>query len=313
MPKFQVDIDKVVGYKYPPLKVSFNKRDLILYALSIGIKDDELKYLYELDKNFTPFPTYPVVLNLKGNSPDVNLFAETVNFGNPIPGLPDIDPNRIIHGEQKIEILNPLPTSGEFEIHGKINGVYDKGSGLLIERTNTLVDAKTGKEYCIMTFQSFNVGYGGFGGPKGSKSPNYKPPKDKKSDAIDVLQTSKDQAILYRLSGDYNPLHIDPTIAPKLGFEKPILHGLCSYGIASHAIVKHLANNNPELLKSISVRFNAPVYPGETLETYMWKVPSEKLNETNVIFITKVKERDIIVLSNGLAVLKNPGKSNAKL
>jgi peroxisomal enoyl-CoA hydratase 2 len=107
-------------------------------------------------------------------------------------------------------------------------------------------------------------------------------------------------------------LKIDPTIAPKLGFERPILHGLNTYGIAAHAIVKQLANNKPELLKSISARFTAPVYPGDTLETYMWKVPGEKPDETNVIFITKAKERDVIVLGNCLAVLKN-GKSNAKL
>ncbi|GBC06075.1 hypothetical protein RclHR1_06600009 [Rhizophagus clarus] len=310
--KIQVDINKAVGHKYPPQKVSFNKRDLILYAISIGVKDNELKYVYELDKNFTPFPTYPTVLFLKGDSSDVNSFAEAINFGGPTPGLPDMDPNRMVHGEQKIEILNPLPTSGEFELHRKLNGVYDKGSGILLENSYVLVDPKINKEYCIITTQSFVVGYGGFGGPKGQKSPNYKQPKDKKPDAVDIFLTSKNQAILYRLSGDYNPLHIDPTIAPRIGFERPILHGLNTYGIAAHAIVKHLVNNNPELLKSISARFTAPVYPGDTLETYMWKVPGENQDETNVIFVTKVKERNVIVLSNGLAVLKN-GKSNAKL
>jgi len=223
-----------------------------------------------------------------------------------------MDPNRIVHGEQKIEILSPLPTSGEFEIRSKLSGVYDKGSGILLENTNTRVDPKTDKEYCVMTVQTFVIGYGGFGGPKGQKNPSYKPPKDKKPDAIEVFPTSKNQAILYRLSGDYNPLHIEPTIAPRLGFEKPILHGLCTYGFAAHAIVKHLANNNPELLKSISARFTAPVYPGDTLENYMWRLPGEKPDETNVIFFTKVKERDVIVLGNGFAVLKN-GKSNAKL
>ncbi|PKY43305.1 Thioesterase/thiol ester dehydrase-isomerase [Rhizophagus irregularis] len=312
MPKFQVDVNKAVGHQYPPQKVSFNKRDLILYALSIGVKEDEFKYLYELDKNFTPFPTYPVVLFLKGDSPDVNLFAETINISGPTPGLPDMDPNRIVHGEQKIAILNQLPTSGEFELRSKLSGVYDKGKGILLERTYTLVDPKIDKEYCVLTTQSFVIGYGGFGGSKGQISPSYKPPKDKKPDVVDVCSTSKNQAILYRLSGDYNPLHIDLKVAPKLGFERPILHGLCSYGIAAHAIIKHLANNNPELLKSISVRFTAPVFPGDTLETLMWKVPSEKSDEINVIFITKAKERDSIVLGNGLAILKND-KINAKL
>ncbi|CAI2163673.1 2606_t:CDS:2 [Funneliformis geosporum] len=306
MPKFSVDVNKAVGHRFTPQKVSYNKRDLILYALSIGIKD-ELNFLYELDKNFTPFPTYPVGLQLKGDSSDVNLFAETVNAGGPIPGLPEMEPNKMIHGEQTIEILNPLPTSGEFEIHCKVNGVYDKGSGMLLERVNTMVDPKTGKEYCVMTIQTFIIGYGGFGGPKGQKGPSYKPPKDKKPDAIDSSPTSSTQALLYRLSGDYNPLHADPTIAPKVGFERPILHGLCSFGYAAHAIVKHLANNDPKLFKSISVRFTAPVYPGDTLETHMWKVPGENPNETNVVFITKAKERDTIVLANGFGVLKNFG------
>jgi peroxisomal enoyl-CoA hydratase 2 len=112
-----------------------------------------------------------------------------------------MEPNRIIHGEQKIEILNQLPTSGEFELRGKLTGVYDKGSGILCERTSILVDPKTDKEYCVITTQSFAVGYGGFGGPKGQKSPSYKPPKDKKPDAVGIFSTSKNQAILYRLSG----------------------------------------------------------------------------------------------------------------
>lgn len=138
---------------------------------------------------------------LKGDSPDVNLFAETINISGPTPGLPDMDPNRIVHGEQKIEILNQLPTSGEFELRSKLNGVYDKGKGILLERTYTLVDPKIDKEYCVITTQTFVVGYGGFGGSKGPKSPSYKPPKDKKPDAVDVYSTSKNQAILYRLSG----------------------------------------------------------------------------------------------------------------
>ena len=131
----------------------------------------------------------------------MNLFAEAIKFGGSTPGLPDIDPNRIVHGEQRIEILNPLPTSGEFELRSKLSGVYDKGSGMLLERINTLVDPKTDKEYCVMTVQTFIVGYGGFGGPKGQKSPSYNPPKDKKPDAVEVLSTSQNQAILYRLSG----------------------------------------------------------------------------------------------------------------
>ena len=141
------------------------------------------------------------MLDLKGDSSDVNLFAETVKFGGPVPGLPEMDPNRVINGGQSIEILNPLPTSGELEIHSKLNGVYDKGSGILLERINTMIDPKTGKEYCVMTLKTFVLGYGGFGGPKGKKSPSHEPPKDKKPDAIDVSPTSPTQALLYRLSG----------------------------------------------------------------------------------------------------------------
>ncbi|CAG8519333.1 3353_t:CDS:2 [Paraglomus occultum] len=299
MSKVKVEPQKALGYQFPIQKVSYNKRDIILYALSIGCEADELRYTYELDKQFAPFPTYPIVLSLKGNTNDVNLFAERTKFGGPIPGLPPLDPNKMIQGEQSLEVLNKLPVEGEFDLQTTVTGIYDKGSGLVFELTSVLIDPNTKVQYAKTRSQTFVIGYGGFGGPKGGKSLSYSPPKNKAPDAVVSAKTLATQALLYRLSGDYNPLHADPTIGAELGFGGVILHGLCTFGHAAHAILKTLGNNDPSRLVSITGRSSVPVYPGDTLDTYMWK-----LGEGKVVYLVKVRERDVIVLTNGLAVLK---------
>ncbi|RUS34206.1 HotDog domain-containing protein [Jimgerdemannia flammicorona] len=336
----EFDLSKAVGYQNHPAKVAYNRRDLLLYALSIGIDADELNYLYELDPNFTPFPTYPLVLQLKGNTFDVNSYAAISADQGTVPGVPPFDLNRLVHGEQYLEVLRKLPHEGNFDLKNEVLGVYDKGSGLVIERCLTMVDAK-GVEYVKMITKVFVIGYGGWGGPKGPKSVTRTLP-NRATDAVEVTTTSRNAALLYRLSGyahnsllasqilvvfcsshpwpvaytisplcsDYNPLHADPTIAPKIGFERAILHGLCSYGTAAHAIVKHLAANDSDRFVSIDARFAKPVYPGDTLETHMWKVDGAPAGHEHVYFIVKVKERDVVVISNGLVVLrKGDGKS----
>lgn len=146
-------------------------------------------------------------------------------------------------------------------------------------------------------------------GPKGPKAVSYNPPK-RNPDAIETFKSNVNQAILYRLSGDYNPLHIDTDLAPKVGFPKPILHGLCTYGACGHSIIKALANNDPTRFKSIEGRFASPVFPGETIEIYMWKAEAKDPKTEGVIFVAKVKERDVVVLNNGYAVLyKNAPES----
>ncbi|KAG9319371.1 hypothetical protein KVV02_003014 [Mortierella alpina] len=297
----QVDVSKAVGFKQPPQKVVYTSRDLMLYAISIGIKQDELKYLYEKEPGFAAFPTYPLVLGLKRDNHGVSEYSGS---GGNVPGIPEFDPNRLVHGDQSLEVHRPLPLGGEFELHTTVTGVYDKGKGMIIENTTKMVDPKDpSKPYSSMKGSAFVRGYGGWGGPKGPKQESYEPPKDKAPDAISEDKTNNDLAILYRLSGDYNPLHIDPKIAPRVGFKKPILHGLCTYGHAAHAVVKTFGASNPESLKSITGRFTAPVYPGDTLVTKMWKVPANAKDQEKIIFQVVAKESGQVVINGGCALL----------
>ncbi|KAI8379346.1 HotDog domain-containing protein [Radiomyces spectabilis] len=307
---FKVDVSKAVGHEFSPEKVSCNRRDFLLYALGVGVKEDELKYLYELDANFGPLPTYPLVLTLKGDSGDVNLFKERVQSGGALPGMPRYDPNKIVHGEQSLEVINPFPLQGgDFTAKKTCTGVYDKGSGMVIETTIDLYGVQDNVHYTRMVSKSFVRGYGGWNGPKGPKAVTYAPPK-RNPDAVETFATAVNQALLYRLSGDFNPLHADVELAPKVGFPKPILHGLCTYGACGHAILKALANNDPNRFKSIEARFASPVFPGETVEIYMWKVDSQDPKTDGVIFAAKVKERDVVVINNGYCQLyKEPRAS----
>ncbi|KAG0196461.1 hypothetical protein BGX28_010088 [Mortierella sp. GBA30] len=307
----QVDVSKAVGFKYKPQKVVYTSRDLLLYAISIGVKQDELKFLYENEPDFAAFPTYPLVLGLKKNTHGVSVYG---GGDEPIPGIPAFDPNRLVHGDQSLEIHRPLPLGGEFELHTTVTGVYDKGKGMIIERTTKMVDPKEpSKPFSSMKGSVFVRGYGGWGGPKGPKQDPFEPPKDKGPDAVHEDKTNDDLAILYRLSGDYNPLHIDPKIAPRVGFKKPILHGLCTYGHAAHAVVKSLGQSNPDALKSITGRFTAPVYPGDTLVTKMWKVPSDAKDQEKIIFQVLVKETGQFVINGGCVVLWSDKALQSKL
>eukprot|EP00999_Lentomonas_sp_LEN2_P003107 NODE_958_length_1093_cov_63.995859_g914_i0.p1 GENE.NODE_958_length_1093_cov_63.995859_g914_i0~~NODE_958_length_1093_cov_63.995859_g914_i0.p1 ORF type:complete len:308 (+),score=71.00 NODE_958_length_1093_cov_63.995859_g914_i0:75-998(+) len=299
MSKPQVDQAKAMGYETAPQAVAYNKRDLLLYAKGVG--ETDLRYTYENTPGFSALPTYPVVLGLKGDSQDIVPFGvskkksdkKSADVTRGIPGIPKYDPNMILHGEQSIEILNPLPLEGNFQLKGKIIGVYDKGKGMLMQSESTMVDAN-GKAYCKLVSGTFIRGLGGFGGIKQPKEVVYKPPK-RNPDFVEEFKTSPDQAQLYRLSGDYNPLHVDPAVAKKVGFPAPILHGLCSLGIAGRAVLKHCCNYDASRFRSLKVRFATPVFPGETLVTEMWK------EEGKIIFQTKVKERNVICISNAVA------------
>ncbi|GAN03398.1 peroxisomal multifunctional enzyme [Mucor ambiguus] len=300
---FKVDVDKAVGHVFESEKVVCNRRDFLLYALGVGVKENELKYLYELDKDFAPLPTYPLVLLLKGDDYNVNLFKERAQGKGTLPGMPPYDPNKIVHGEQSLQVHKVFPIDGGvFSAKKTCTGIYDKGSGMVIETTVDLYDEHEKIHYCSMVSKSFVRGYGGWNGPKGPKGVSYPPPK-RNPDAVEVFASTPSQALIYRLSGDYNPLHADTALAPTIGFPKPILHGLCTYGACGHSIIKALADNEPTRFKSIEGRFASPVFPGETIEIYMWKVDDKDPKVQGVIFVAKVKERDIVVLNNGYATL----------
>ncbi|KAJ3102887.1 hypothetical protein HDU96_009474 [Phlyctochytrium bullatum] len=301
------DPAKFKGYQYPDKPVAYNTRDLILYALGIGVSD--LRYTYELDKKFAAFPTYALVLGLKGDHQSVNSYAEMSKGSFDIPGFPKIDLNKLVHGDMSYELLAPLPTQGgKFTLKSNLAGVYDAGKGMVIEIESFLVD-QSGTKLARMVSSAFVIGAGGFGGGK-------RPPPAlfaaKPSRAPDFTSTSvlrPDQALLYRLSGDYNPLHADPSIGKRLGMKGAFLHGLCTMGFASAAVVKEVAGGDGSGFVAVAGRFASPVYPGETLTTRMWKVAEEN-GVVTVAYEAAVGER--VVIAGGVVKLKVPA-AGAKL
>ncbi|XP_074527181.1 peroxisomal multifunctional enzyme type 2 [Halichoeres trimaculatus] len=274
---------EAVGQKIPATTFDFSHVQCILYALGVGMSTqdpDHLRFLYENHPDFGALPTFGVIPSQ----------AAMMEGGlSSVPGL-NIDLTRVLHGEQYLELFKPLPTSGKLISQATVADVLDKGSGALI-----LLDVNTyhGDELiCFNQFSVFVVGAGGFGGKRASeKAKAALPPPNRAPDAVVIDSTTKDQAALYRLSGDWNPLHIDPDFAAMGGFKAPILHGLCSFGFAARHVLKHFAANDPSRFKAIKVRFVKPVQPGQSLQTEMWK-------EGNRIHIQcKVKETDAVVLS----------------
>lgn len=199
-------------------------------------------------------------------------------------------------GEQYLEIKKPLPCSGTLTSVAKVKNIYDKGKGALVVISSTTKD-QNGTELCYNESSLFIRGIGGFGGDKGPSGNDNVPP-ERKPDAVHSDKTTTNQALLYRLCGDLNPLHADPSMASIGGFEKPILHGLCTMGHAARAVLKHFCDNNPDLFKSMKVRFSRHVFPGETIITEMWKV-----SPTKIVFQCRVAEREGVVLSNSYVEL----------
>ncbi|XP_053182029.1 peroxisomal multifunctional enzyme type 2 [Scomber japonicus] len=287
---------EAVGQKLPPTTFSFTHTQCILYALGVGMstKDpDHLRFLYEGHSDFSCLPTFGVIPS-QAAMMDGGLAS--------IPGL-NIDFTQVLHGEQYLELYNPLPTSGQLTSEATIADVLDKGSGAVI-----LLDVNTYNGDELISYNQFSVfvvGAGGFGGKRTSeKAKAPLPPPKRAPDAVVIDSTTRDQAALYRLSGDWNPLHIDPSFAAMGGFKSPILHGLCSFGFAARHVLKQYANNDPSRFKAIKVRFVKPVMPGQSLQTEMWK-------EGNRIHIQcKVKETDAVVLSGAYVDLHGASEAS---
>jgi len=267
-----------------PVPYSYTERDIILYNLGVGANEKELQWTYEGDDEFAALPTFGVIPQFPASS------------GVPLDWLPNFNPAKLLHGEQYLSIKAPIPTSGELVSEARILEVLDKGKAAAITSIVETRDAKTG----ILIFENqstvFIRGAGGIGGKRagndrGAASAANVPPK-RKPDVTTEEKTSTSQAALYRLSGDANPLHILPEFAAIGGFDQPILHGLCTMGIASKHVLKAFGP-----YKDIKVRFAGVVYPGETVETEMWKEGSK------VLFSAKVKERNSVVLAAAAATL----------
>ncbi|EPQ50563.1 multifunctional beta-oxidation protein, partial [Gloeophyllum trabeum ATCC 11539] len=290
--------------------VAWNKRDLLLYAVGIGAKKDDFPFLILsgcVDKSWAPFPTYPVVLGLKGEDQDVNLFSERSKMEG-TPGLPAFNPNRVVHGSQFIEILKPLPpvSGAGWKLKQRICGVHENSkwqSGIIVDAENILTDSN-GTAYAKLyaTGQKFDKVIAG--------PPQAKPiPKDRKPDWVVTDQTTPEQAIVYRLSGDYNPLHIDPKIGQAGGFGGCILHGLSTYGFAARALLSAIGGNDPHALKFYGCRFTSPVKPGDALETSAWEVGPGPDGTVEVSFVTKNLTSGKVALGGGIAYIKKVEKS----
>ncbi|PNJ80391.1 HSD17B4 isoform 9, partial [Pongo abelii] len=287
-----------IGQKLPPFSCAYTELEAIMYALGVGasIKDPkDLKFIYEGSSDFSCLPTFGVIIGQK--SMMGGGLAE-------IPGL-SINFAKVLHGEQYLELYKPLPREGKLKCEAVVADVLDKGSGVVI-----IMDVYSYSEkelICHNQFSLFLVGSGGFGGKRTSDKvkvavaiPNRPP------DAVLTDTTSLNQAALYRLSGDWNPLHIDPNFASLAGFEKPILHGLCTFGFSARHVLQQFADNDVSRFKAIKARFAKPVYPGQTLQTEMWK------EGNRIHFQTKVQETGDIVISNAYVDLAPTSDASAK-
>jgi acyl dehydratase len=282
-----MDANKVLNWKFPEIVHAYTEKDTMLYALGLGCGSqtgdaDDLKYVYE--EGLLALPTMAVVLASPGNW--LGSKESTVDY------------TKVLHGEQYLTLHRPIPPSGTVVGRGRIVDLLDKGKdkGAVLYAERILVDKKSGAEIATLTSAAMLRGDGGFGGKPGPQPAPHPIPERAPATHLDI-KTHLNSALMYRLSGDWNPLHADPKIAAAGGFKTPILHGLCTYGVAGRALVKACCGGDPTRLKSMQVRFSSPVFPGETIRTEMW--PDGK----RVSFRARVVERDVVVLNNGLATV----------
>lgn len=288
-----------LGVKLPPQPFTYGPRDAILYALGVGVStkdEDALNFLYENSEDFSPIPTF-CVIPAQAAMMDGSLFSKFSGW------RPDL--TKLLHGEMYVELLKPLPSSATLTTDMEVVDVMDKGSGAVLIYDTTSRD-EAGEIVFRTQWSVFLVGEGNFGGPR--KSAKAIPLLDHPSrapDASEEVLTGVDQAALYRLCGDGNPLHIDPSFAAMGGFAQPILHGLCFYGISARVILKHYCGNDPSRFKAMKTRFAKPVIPGQRLVVDMWKEGSR------VYFTCTVKETGKACLTGGYVDITDKDPASA--
>lgn len=283
-----IDVAKAVGAELPGSRFSWSEADIILYNLGVGAGDpptspDELKYAFEGD--LEAIPAY-------GTIPP---FAIMMSIG-AVDGL-DIELARILHGDQALTVHSPIPTSGTVIQTGSVVDVYDKGKGALVVIEVVSVLEESGEPLFTNRSGIYVRGEGGFGGDSGPPAADHAP--DREADHVVESPTLPQQALLYRIaSGDRNPLHADPGFAAFAGFERPILHGLCTYGIVNKAVVEVALGGEPEKVETYTARFTGHVFPGETLVTKIWE------EDGRYVVAAETKERATKVLSNAAVTMR---------
>jgi len=249
----------LVGVPGEPAERSWDSKDALLYAVGVGagLGDplQELEFTTENSEGIEQqvLPTYAV------------LIAQGRTSGQ----LGDFDRAMVVHAEQAVELHRPLPVAGTVRTTSTVTGIYDKGSGALVVTENVAVDAASGEPLATTRSSAFIRGEGGFGGERGTDAAWDRP--DREPDHQVTYQTRPEQALVYRLSGDRNPLHVDPKFAARGGFDRPILHGLCTYGVTGRALLHVLCDSEPARFRSMSGRFSRPVWPGESLTVSVWR------------------------------------------
>jgi len=278
--------DGLMGLENLGKEFSYTDNDTMLYALGIGMGVDpmnraELAFCYEKDLKVIPS------------------MATVIAFDDSLFWNSGLDVVKVVHGEQRLTLHKPLPAAAVINSDARVTAAYDKGEGrgALVVVETVLTDKGTGEKLCTMESVVFARGDGGYGGPAGAPDPLPKPPM-RPADHVVEFDTLPRQALIYRLCGDRNPLHADPDFAAAAGFDQPILHGLCTWGHACHAIVRSVLDYQPARLKTFAARFSAPVFPGDRLQTHIWQEDDE------VFFTTGVPDRESIVLNNGHAVIE---------
>jgi acyl dehydratase len=281
-----INID-VAGTTTPPTEARWTSKDALLYALGVGAGAVdpalELEFTTENSSGHEQrvLPTFAVVVGqgrAGGGSRGLS----------PLAALGPFDPAMLVHGEQAIEVDGPIPTDGVVRTTSRIDAIYDKGSGALVVMESSAVDAETGQPRFRARTGLFIRGEGAFGGERGPSGSRNQPP-DRDPDHVLAYTTRPDQALLYRLSGDRNPLHSDPAFAGRAGFDRPILHGLCTYGFSGRALLHELCGSDPARFRAMEARFSGPVYPGETLTVSMW------VDGTEAIFRTETRPGNIVL------------------
>lgn len=274
----------LLNREFDTVQQSYTEKDCILYALGVGMGldplDEEcLRFVYE--EELKVLPSQSVIMAHPG------FWAKEKDMG--------IDWMKVLHAGQEIIFHNPIPTSGTVEARTRITEITDKGRkvGALIISDRVVKDVATGEQICTLITTILARGNGGFGGDRKSSAlkPDVIPTRE--PDEVCDLPTLPQQALIYRLSGDFNPLHASPEVARGAGFKEPILHGLCTFGVMTHALVKTCCDYDPTVFKRMRLRFSAPVYPGETIRTEIWSEGKE------IAFRCKSLEQDKIVINNG--------------